>query len=275
MNGYELSRKWFDFCFDNPEKIKPNHSALYFFAIEHCNRLGWKEKFGFPTEMAKDAIGIKNYRTYINTLNDLVDWGFIKMIEKSKNQYSANIIALVNYTKATTKALDKASIKHSQKQSESNYKSTDSINKQVTKNNKQKTYKQIPLSELKNNSDFEPKEYLDITLAFWELFKQNLEEKNISTARIEKANGKWIDSIRLLIENDKYTLDDLREIFKFLQVNEFWKANILSTNKLREKFEKLLMGSRKNEKAGNKKEGCTIQELAEVVGKHFATDKEG
>jgi len=92
MNGYELSRKWFDWSFENPEKISPNHSALYFFAIEHCNRLGWREKFGFPTEMAKDAIGIKSYTTYIKTLNDLVDWGFIKMVEKSKNQYSSNII---------------------------------------------------------------------------------------------------------------------------------------------------------------------------------------
>ena len=145
MNGYELSRKWFDFCFENPEKIKPNHSALYFFAIEHCNRLGWKEKFGFPTEMAKDAIGIKNYRTYINTLNDLVEWGFIKMIEKSKNQYSANIIALANYTKASTKALDKARSKHSQKQCKSTYKSIDSINKQETINNK--TINNIPIFE--------------------------------------------------------------------------------------------------------------------------------
>jgi hypothetical protein len=87
MNSYELSRKWFDWSFENPEKISPNHSALYFFAIEHCNRLGWREKFGFPTEMAKDAIGIKSYNTYVKTLNDLVDWGFIKMIQRSKNQY--------------------------------------------------------------------------------------------------------------------------------------------------------------------------------------------
>jgi DNA gyrase inhibitor GyrI len=47
MNSYELSRNFYDWAFENPEKIKPNHAALYFFAIEHCNRLAWKEKFGF------------------------------------------------------------------------------------------------------------------------------------------------------------------------------------------------------------------------------------
>ena len=133
MNGYELSRNWFDWTFENPERINPNHTALYFFIIEHCNRLGWKEKFGLPTTMAKEAIGIRSYNTYINTLNDLVEFRFIKLIEKSKNQYSSNIIALSNFDKATDKALDKALTKHGTKQGES----IDSINKQET--NKQRT----------------------------------------------------------------------------------------------------------------------------------------
>jgi len=130
MNSYELSRKWFDWSFENPEKISPNHSALYFFAIEHCNRLGWKQKFGFPTTMAMEAIGIKSYNTYIKIFNDLISFGFLKLIQKSKNQYSSNIIALSNFDKALDKALDKAMIKHTTKQRES----TSSIIKHITKN---------------------------------------------------------------------------------------------------------------------------------------------
>ena len=125
INGYELSRNFFDWSYENPELISPNHIALYFFIIEHCNRMGWKDKFGLPTTMAKEAIGIKNYKTYINTLNDLIDWGFIKMVQKSTNQYSANIVGLVKNTKANTKALSKATSKHSLKQVQS----IDSIDK--------------------------------------------------------------------------------------------------------------------------------------------------
>jgi hypothetical protein len=139
MNGYDLSRKWFDWSFENPERINPNHTALYFFIIEHCNRLGWKEKFGLPTTMAKEAIGIRSYNTYINTLNDLVEFGFINLIEKSKNQYSSNIVALSNFDKAPDKALDKALIKHGTKQRESN----SSIDKQETN-------KQITIEERKS-----------------------------------------------------------------------------------------------------------------------------
>jgi hypothetical protein len=138
MNSYELSRNFVDWAFENPDKIKPIHYGIYYFAIEHCNRLGWKNKFGLPSQMVMEAIGVKNWRTYSSGLSELVDFGFIEMIEISKNQYSSNIVAIVKNTKAptkaTTKALDKALQKHSTKHSQS----TVSIDKQlnnITNNN--------------------------------------------------------------------------------------------------------------------------------------------
>jgi hypothetical protein len=77
--------------------------------------------------MAKDAIGIRSYTTYIQTLNDLVDFGLIILYEKSKNQYSSNIVGLLNFDKALDKALDKAFINHASKQCESTQQSIDSI----------------------------------------------------------------------------------------------------------------------------------------------------
>jgi hypothetical protein len=145
MNGYDLSRNFWDWAFENPDKVKPIHSAIYFFSIEHCNRLGWKEKFGLPSQMVMEAIGVKNWKTYSHGLNELIDFGFITMIEKSTNQYSSNIIAIVNFTKAPTKAeskaLDKALSKHGTKQGQS----TVSIDKQETI--EQKTSNNIPAWE--------------------------------------------------------------------------------------------------------------------------------
>jgi hypothetical protein len=103
MDIYSLSRNFWDYAFENPEKISPNHAAIYFFAIEHCNRLGWKQKYGLPSAMVMEATGIKSYNTYISAFNELVDFGFIKLIEKSKNQYSSNIIALSIFNKANNK----------------------------------------------------------------------------------------------------------------------------------------------------------------------------
>ena len=137
MNSYELSRKWFDFAFENPNKVKPIHGIVYFFAIEHCNRLGWKKIFGFPTSMVLEATGVKSYSSYKKHFDELVDWGFFKVHEYSKNQYSSNIIELSLNDKALDKALDKAFIKHDTKQVESTSESTsesiDSIDKPIYK----------------------------------------------------------------------------------------------------------------------------------------------
>lgn len=149
LRGYDLSRDWFDFCFENPELVKPTHIALYFFAIEHCNRLGWKPKFGLPTQMTMDAIGVKNWRTYSKAFDDIVEWGFFKLIEKSKNQYSATVIAIVKNTKANTKALSKAMQKHSQKQSSS----TAVINKPITNNQEPENNPLIPQGENENTDE--------------------------------------------------------------------------------------------------------------------------
>lgn len=119
MDMFSLSRNWFDWCFENPEKVNPTHTAIYFFAIEHCNRMGWKEKFGFPTQMAMDAIGISKYQTYMKYFNELVEWGFLIMVKKSTNQYSANIISLSSAYTKNGKALSRAAAKHAAKQTES------------------------------------------------------------------------------------------------------------------------------------------------------------
>lgn len=178
FNGYELSRKFFDWCFDNPDKVKPNHIALYFFALEHCNRLGWREKFGLPTEMAKSAIGIHSYNTYVKTLNDLVSWGFIKVLQKSKNQFSSNIIAISKFNKATTKALDKATIKHVIKQSESTEQSTgesiDSINKPIN---------QEPINQEQQNGILPSSEFLNV---FSEFSKMRVKIKKPLTEHARK-----------------------------------------------------------------------------------------
>jgi len=85
-------------------------------------------------------LGIKNWRTYSKALNELVEFGFIKMIEVSKNQHSSNIIAIVKNTEAITKAgakaLDKALSKHSTKYSQSIV-SIDKQTNNITKNKEQ------------------------------------------------------------------------------------------------------------------------------------------
>ncbi len=244
MTGYEFSRTWFDFSFANPHKVKPNHTAVYFFAIERCNRLGWKEEFGFPTDLAMEALGIKNYKTYIRTLQDLVDWDFIKWIQKSKNQYTANIIALVKNNNATSHALDKALSSHHTK----HVQSIASINKQV--NNKPinpKTLNTKPLMEVK---DFEvgidQRQSFNWAIKFQELFLKNLKNKGAPLKKIKEARFEdFVEPIREMKENDGITEAHLQLAYELLHLDEFWNGIILDTNKLRKKIGQLIAQGKK------------------------------
>jgi len=211
MNSYELSRKFCDWAFENPDKIRPIHYAIYFFSIEHCNRLGWKDKFGLPSQMVMEAIGVKNWRTYSSGLKDLVDYGFIEMIEISKNQYSSNIIAIVKNTKASTKALDKALQKHSTKQSQS----TVSIDKQLNKET----------IEQKNTIEF----YFEL---FWEAYDRKVGRKD-SFNLFKKIDSSLYDTIIDKAKEYKESTPDIkfRKYPKTWLNGKCWEDEILILNK--------------------------------------------
>lgn len=208
MNGYTLSRYFWDFAFENTGKIKPVHVAIYFFAIEHCNRLGWKKNFGLPTSMVLEAITVKSYSVYKKAFDELVEWNFFDVIQYSKNQYSSNIVALKDNckanTKTPTKALDKALIKHGLKQSESTQQSTVSINKQQTS-------KQIKI--IQNSKSFYDTE-----------IKENSDEKYISNYKnfIEYLFG----------DNElKKTIEWILKLEQQLTYEQFQKLHIKSKEK--------------------------------------------
>lgn len=107
---YDFIRDWFDFSFENPDKVTPTHTAMYCWFVELNNRMGWTEKFGSPASQTMDAIGLKSYNTYKKIFDQLVAFEFITLVRPSKNQYQACIIALSKIEKAQHKALDRALI---------------------------------------------------------------------------------------------------------------------------------------------------------------------
>jgi hypothetical protein len=101
--------------------------------------------------------------------------------------------------------------------------------------------------------------YFKSALAFQNLIIKNLREKSSPTTQIENAKFKsFVDPIRLMFEKDKVTKSQLIDAYNYLNSpeGEFWKSNILSTVKLREKLPVLL--AKKNTKT-------TIEAKKEVL----------
>ena len=179
LDYYTLMRNFWDFAFENPEVIKPVHCALYAFTVEHCNRLGWKQKFGLPASMVLDAIGIKSYSVYKKTFDDLVDFGFIEVIQYSKNQHSSNVVALKENCKANYKAYDKANTKHVAKQLTKHI--TTHLTKHGEYNNTNIPYTNLPI----NNVDEEEKKF-------------NINNKNLEhLLSLKNESQSWMETVAM------------------------------------------------------------------------------
>lgn len=50
---------------------------------------------------------------------------------------------------------------------------------------------------------------------------------------------KWADTVRLMVERNKLTCDEVMSMFKAAQADDFWSSNILSPGKLRDKWDRL------------------------------------
>jgi hypothetical protein len=286
MNGYDLTRAWYNFKFDNPDRVRHIHSDFYFYLVDKWNRLGQTEKFGLPTEITMQALGIGSYNTYKKALYDLVDFGFVKIVCESKNQHQSKIVALSKIDKALDKALDKATIKASD---EAPDKATDTIIEQETtkqQTNEQQTIdvptkvvtppkKKILFTEC-SMLDFEPEKQkaFEIAKGFWQLFGANLKEIGAPLANINKADAnEWTRQIALMLKNKEATVDQLREVWDFLKVDEFWKPNVQSVPKLREKFTTIYSQSKKPKNGTNSTGGLSEEGKLRILEKLASGDR--
>jgi len=75
----------------------------------------------------------------------------------------------------------------------------------------------------------------------------------------------WAKEIGLMIERDKQTPEDIEKVIKWSQGDDFWRGNILSAGKLREKYVQLCAhmdrGSAKKEKSVEEKEKAIQDDL--------------
>lgn len=119
--------------------------------------------------------------------------------------------------------------------------------------------KTTPELEIEIEKDIDKEEkrgkYSDEHLRLAKKLQSNLTEdfpKEMDKVDIEK----WADTIRLMEERDKASIEAIEYVINWLPTNEFWFGNIRSAKKLREKFEKLkfeIKADKKNHKKQSQK----------------------
>jgi hypothetical protein len=118
--------------------------------------------------------------------------------------------------------------------------------------------------------DFEPEKQkaFEIAKGFWQLFGANLKEIGAPLVNIKKADAKeWTRQIALMLKNKEATVDQLREVYDFLKVDEFWKPNVQSVPKLREKFTTIYSQSKKPKNGTNSTGGLSEEGKLRILEK--------
>lgn len=98
INGYELTKFFYNELETNEvlqSKCKPTHVSLFMWIVELQNRIGWKlNTIGLPTHNSMTFSCIGNDTTYRNCIRDLVSWGLIIEVTKSKNQHQSRKVSI-------------------------------------------------------------------------------------------------------------------------------------------------------------------------------------
>jgi hypothetical protein len=102
--------------------------------------------------------------------------------------------------------------------------------------------------------------FFEIAKAFFDLFEKNANDLGVEWLHLKKITAdSFTDSIRLMSTVDNRSVNDIRAVWEFLKKDEFWKPNIQSSKKLREKFDQLITKAKTN---GNSKTGNGFVEQA-------------
>lgn len=97
-----------------------------------------------------------------------------------------------------------------------------------------------------------PNEDIRLTQLLIDLMTKNNPNSSIIRRLTSRRQEVWIDECRKLREIDKRTSEQIEQIIIFSQNDTFWKSNILSMPKLREKFDQLWLKAKKERFSGIK-----------------------
>lgn len=244
----------------NLKIVEDNRLSAIHIALYNALFLIWND-CGFETElsinrndvMKLSKIGSAN--TYTKSLKELHEFGYI-YYKPSHNPLIGSRINLYRFDNSSDNTTNNTTNNSSDNSTDNG---RDTLSKPLKHN---KTIKTKLLSSL-TASDVENQDYLLIAKSFIDLFKKNISEVGGTLKHLENAKGSCYEDIRLMVETDNIEISKFREVYNFLQKDQFWKKNIQSTKKLREKFNALLLNS-KNQKNGRNPE-ISAERIIEIA----------
>jgi hypothetical protein len=98
------------------------------------------------------------------------------------------------------------------------------------------------------------------------------EMPNAKVPSTDIALDKWCDHIEKMIRLDKRTEDDVYKVLVFARTDPFWKINIRSTSKFREKYETLYLQMKNKNSTSQPKKQQSINKFNQYPQRTYTAD---
>ena len=103
-------------------------------------------------------------------------------------------------------------------------------------------------TDTNTETDSPASEDVRLVQLFIDLMLKNNPESSIVKRLTPERQAQWITQCRLLREADNKTIEEIEALIRWSQADPFWKTNILSIPKLREKWDQLWMKAKHSDK---------------------------
>lgn len=201
--------------------ISPSAFVLWHLLMQVNNKLGWEKEFSIPVRVLSTKRGLSE-RSIRNARNELKTKGYLHFRSRSGRRSAVYQLVSLSANFAGNVS-DNASDKISDNTSGFVSGNTSTLNKQ------NKTKQKKKRQHYGDDSPFlKMAQYLLKQIRAWKpdyVLRGDLQ--------------KWADECRKLVELDKRSKVDIKQVVDWATQDAFWQSNILSAKKLREKFDTL------------------------------------
>jgi hypothetical protein len=198
--------------------------ALWYEMMTVCNKCGWQKEFTVPNGLLQISAGLSR-KQFENARLLLIQKGRITY-KKSNSVNQAGKYSIIQIVQNGQQEAQQKVHQEEQQEGEQEEHTTGTLFKHKQNNKKPSCPKQVY-----------DEERINFKLAN-RLYKKILEN---NSSHKKPNHQKWADDIRLMMERDNRSEEQIKYLIDWCQRDSFWKVNILSPSKLREKFDQLVL----------------------------------
>ena len=206
-------------------RVSPGQARVWYVLMYLNNITGWKTWFTVASSTLEFRSGLSR-QGVIKARNELKQLGYIDFKTNGRSATSYHLKSLIAHSvqpslqDSVQGSVQDGSALYKQSKTKQN-KTNNSDNSKPTRHDTKKKFAE-------DSTEMKLAMYL-----YSKIKENNPEHRQLTDAQKQT----WADHIRLMIERDNRTAEQIKNMIDWCQNDEFWKQNILSTAKLRKQYD--------------------------------------